>query len=68
MKKNMGAADKIIRVLVALVVAVLIYTNVLTGTWALVAGIVSLVFVATSLFSFCPLYILFGMNTCRGTR
>jgi hypothetical protein len=65
MKKNMGAADKIIRVLVALIVGILIYANVLSGTWALVAGIVSLVFVATSLFSFCPLYTLLGLSTCR---
>lgn len=65
MKKNMGAADKIIRVLVALIVGILIYANVLSGTWALVAGIVSLVLVATSLFSFCPLYTLLGLSTCR---
>lgn len=68
MKKNMGIADIIIRVLIALVVGILIYANVLSGTWALVAGIVSLVFVATSLFGFCPLYSLLGINTCRKTQ
>jgi hypothetical protein len=67
MKKNMGAADKIIRVLIALVVGILIYANVLSGTWALVAGIAALVLVATSLFRFCPLYALFGIHTCRET-
>ena len=65
MKKNMGALDKGIRVLVALVVAILIYLDVLTGTLALVLGIVSLVFVLTSLMNFCPLYAVFGLNTCR---
>jgi hypothetical protein len=65
MKKNVGALDKGMRVLVALVVAILIYADVLTGTLALVLGIVSLVLVVTSLVNFCPLYALFGINTCR---
>lgn len=65
MKANMGTADKIIRVLIALVMGVLIYTNVLTGTLAIVLGVFSIVFVLTSLVSFCPLYTLFGIKTCK---
>ena len=65
MKANMGTADKVIRVLIALVIGVLIYTNVLSGTLAFVLGVLSIVFVLTSLVSFCPLYTLFGIKTCK---
>ncbi len=65
MKANMGSIDKIIRIIIAIAVGVLIYTKVITGTIAIVAGILAIVFVLTSMFSFCPLYALFGMNTCK---
>jgi hypothetical protein len=64
MKKNMGNIDKIIRVLIAIVVAVLFMTNVISGTLGIVLLALAGVFVLTSLISFCPLYILFGLNTC----
>lgn len=65
MKKNMGTTDKVIRVLVALIAAVLIFTGILKGTWAIVAAVVAGVFLLTSLVSFCPLYTLLGINTCK---
>jgi hypothetical protein len=65
MKANMGTADKVIRVLIALAIGVLIYTDVLTGTLAVVLGVLAIVFVLTSLVSFCPLYTLFGIRTCK---
>ncbi|MEQ9104134.1 MAG: DUF2892 domain-containing protein [Rhodothermales bacterium] len=65
MKKNMGTADRTIRVIVALVVAYLIYAGTLSGTWAIVAGIAAAVFVLTSVVSFCPLYAPFGLSTCK---
>lgn len=64
MKKNMGTADKIIRIAVAALVAVLYFTNIISGTVAIVAGVLAVVFVATSLISFCPLYTPFGISTC----
>jgi hypothetical protein len=63
MKKNMGSTDKIIRLLFAIVVAVLFYTKTVEGTLALVLGILATVMVATSLISFCPLYLPFGLST-----
>jgi hypothetical protein len=63
MKKNMGSTDKIIRLLFAIVVAVLFYTKTVEGTLALVLGILATVMVATSLVSFCPLYLPFGLST-----
>lgn len=64
MKKNMGNADRAIRVIIAILVAVLYFTNVISGTLGLILLIVAGVFVLTSLISFCPLYSLVGVNTC----
>ena len=64
MKKNMGSTDKIIRILIAIVIAALFFTNVISGTLGMVLLVLEGVFVLTSLISFCPLYTLFGMSTC----
>lgn len=64
MKKNMGSADRIIRFIIAVVVAVLYFTNTITGTLGIVLLVLAGVFVLTSLISFCPLYSLVGLNTC----
>ncbi|MCU0376025.1 MAG: DUF2892 domain-containing protein [Chitinophagaceae bacterium] len=64
MKKNMGAADKAIRLLLAVVFAVLYFTGTISGTPGLVFLVLGGVFAATSLVSFCPLYTLVGINTC----
>ncbi|MFN7912282.1 MAG: DUF2892 domain-containing protein [Bacteroidota bacterium] len=64
MKKNMGNIDKIIRILVAIIIAVLFFTKVITGTLGIVLLVLAGVFVLTSLISFCPLYTLVGINTC----
>jgi len=64
MKKNMGTADKIIRLIVAAVLAFLFYNGTITGTLGIVAVVVAAVFALTSLVSFCPLYPLLGINTC----
>ncbi len=63
MKKNMGSADKIIRVIVAAIVAVLYIKGVVTGTLGIVLLVLAVIFVLTSLISFCPLYLPFGINT-----
>lgn len=64
MKKNMGTTDRAIRVIVAAIVAALYLTGTISGTLGIILLILSAVFVLTSLVSFCPLYTLFGMNTC----
>lgn len=65
MKKNMGATDKYIRLFVAILLSVLVYFQVLEGTLAYIALGLGAVFVLTSMMSFCPLYTLFGINTCK---
>ena len=64
MKKNMGSADRIIRFLVAAVIAVLYFTGTIGGTLGLVLLILAGVFLLTSFISFCPLYAPFGISTC----
>lgn len=64
MKKNMGTADRIIRVIVAALIGVLYFTNVISGTLAIVLIILAAIFLLTSLVSFCPLYAPFGFRTC----
>jgi hypothetical protein len=63
MKKNMGSTDKIIRLLVAVLIAILYFTNQIIGTAAIILGLLAIIFVATSFISFCPLYLPFGLST-----
>ncbi|MEN9998287.1 MAG: hypothetical protein RI922_1277 [Bacteroidota bacterium] len=65
MKKNMGGADRVIRVIMAAIVAVLYFTKVIPGTLGIVLLALAGIFVLTSLVSFCPLYLPFGINTCK---
>ena len=64
MKKNVGTVDRVVRVAIALVVGALIVTGQLTGVLAVILGVFAVVFLATSVVSFCPLYSLFGISTC----
>lgn len=64
MKKNMGSADRIIRLLIAIVVGVLYFTGTISGTLGIVLLVLAVIFLLTSFISFCPLYTLFGINTC----
>ncbi|MEK6477870.1 DUF2892 domain-containing protein [Catalinimonas sp. 4WD22] len=68
MKRNMGISDRAIRVIVALLIVVLIYSGTLSGAWAIVLGAVGGIFVLTSIMGFCPLYVLFGVNTCPAKK
>ena len=63
MKPNMGTTDKVIRILVALVIAGLYFTNYISGTVAIVLLVLAGIFILTSFISFCPLYFPFGIST-----
>lgn len=65
MKKNMGGSDRLIRLIVALIVVILYWKGFIEGTLAYVLLALSAIFVITSLVSFCPLYTLVGLNTCK---
>lgn len=65
MKKNMGETDRLIRTILAIIIAVLIWTEVLKGTLAWVFGALGIVFLLTSLVRFCPLYVPFKISTIK---
>jgi hypothetical protein len=63
MKKNMGSIDKVIRGIIAAVIALLYFTNLISGTLAFILGVFAVLFLITSFVSFCPLYAPFGIST-----
>lgn len=63
MKKNMGLVDRLVRLALVVLVAVLYFTNVISGTWAIILGVLAVVFLLTSLVGVCPLYMPFGIST-----
>ncbi len=65
MKKNMGSTDRIVRSIIAVVIAALYFTQVITGTLGIVLLVLAGVFLLTSFVSFCPLYAPFGLSTCK---
>ncbi len=65
MKKNMGGLDRSLRVIIALVITLLYFNEMINGTSSMVLLVLAVVFVLTSLVSFCPLYALFKLNTCK---
>ncbi|NJK81906.1 MAG: DUF2892 domain-containing protein [Chloroflexaceae bacterium] len=64
MQKNMGTTDRVVRTLVAVVVAGLIVSGQVSGIAAFILGALAAIFVLTSVVSFCPLYLPFGIRTC----
>lgn len=65
MKPNMGSTDRILRIIIAVVIAILYFTGTIEGTLGLVLLILAGVFVLTGVISFCPLYAPFGISTCK---
>ena len=63
MKKNVGITDRIIRLVIAVVIAILFFTKVLTGTLGIVLLIIAGILLITGLMGSCLLYLPFGLNT-----
>ena len=63
MKKNMGTADRIIRIIIAVIVAILFFTDIISGTIAIILLALSAIFILTSVIGLCPLYLPFKINT-----
>ena len=68
MKKNMGTIDRVVRILVVIAIAVLYSQEIITGTAAIILGVVASIFLLTSLVSFCPLYKIVGLSTCPAKK
>ena len=65
MLKNMGTIDKAIRILVAVVIGILYFTNQISGIAAIILGFFAVIFLLTSFVSFCPLYAPFKFSTIK---
>ena len=65
MKANMGNVDRVLRAIIAAVIAILFFTHVIEGTVGIILLTVAGIFLATSLIRFCPLYVPFGISTCK---
>ena len=65
MKKNMGSMDRVVWLVIAAMFVALYITNFVTGTFGIILLVVAIVFMLTSVISFCPLYTLIGVNTCK---
>lgn len=62
MKHNMTSTDRIIRVIIAVVISVLYISNMITGAWAILLMVLSIIFLLTSFINFCPLYTILGIR------
>lgn len=65
MKKNLGKIDRVTRIGIAVLIAILYFTNVISGTTAIILGILAIVFILTSFISFCPIYHALGISTLK---
>jgi hypothetical protein len=63
MKANMGTIDRVMRIIAAVVIAALYFTNMISGILAIILLVFAAVFILTSFISFCPLYVPFGLST-----
>lgn len=65
MKKNMGTTDRTVRILLAILMSSLYFTNTVTGAFGIILLVLAIVFLLTSFVSFCPLYAIFGFSTSK---
>lgn len=64
----MGSIDRTIRTVIAIIVAILYFTGAISGTVAIVLGVLAAVFLLTSLIGTCPLYLPVGLSTKKETK
>jgi len=63
MKQNMGSVDRIVRLVIAVIIAALYFSGKLTGTLGITLLVLAAIFAVTGFISFCPLYLPFGLST-----
>lgn len=65
MKRNISNADKLVRLVIVLIIAILYFTNTISGTWTIILGVVALAMLVTSFLNFCPIWAAIGINTFK---
>lgn len=66
MKLNMGVADRVVRLIIVVIIAALLYAERLSTAWEIVLGVIAVAFLVTGLIGWCPLYVPFGLSTRKG--
>jgi len=62
---NVGKTDQLVRYVLGIVLLVAYFLHWVTGAWGWVSLILGVIFVVTAAIRFCPLYVIFGVNTCK---
>ncbi len=65
MKKNVGSADKIIRIIIAIAAAYFAYTGAVSSPWNYVLYVVAGIMAVSTVAGCCPLYSILGIGTCK---
>lgn len=68
MKLNMGKSDRIIRIIIAIIIAILYFKGQISGVAAIILGIIAVIFVLTGIIGFCQLYVPFKFSTKKGIK
>lgn len=67
MSKNMSRPDSIIRILAAVIIFIFIAAGSLSGTAAVILGIIAVVLAVTGFTGFCPLYKALRISTLKNS-
>jgi hypothetical protein len=65
MRKNVGNGDRFLRIILGVIVLIFGLSDSLDGMFKWIALALGLILVITSSMQFCPLYVIFRMNTCK---
>jgi hypothetical protein len=65
MKKNIGTIDRTVRILAGALIAILYFTDQISGIAAIILGIISLAFIITSFMGWYPAYVPFKLSTTK---
>ncbi len=68
MERNMGTIDRILRASIAVLIAILYFTGKISGTVAIILGLIAVAFLLTSFIGWCPIYKPFGISTCKRNK
>jgi Na+(H+)/acetate symporter ActP len=68
MKQNMGTLDRLIRFILAVIIGILYFTGQISGTAAIVLGIIAIAFILTSAVGHCPAYTPLKVSTKKDNK
>lgn len=64
-RQNAGIGDRDIRIVLAALFGLIALFAPFGGLWQIIPAVLALVMLVTAAIGFCPLYAVFGMNTCQ---